>query len=147
MVGYRMATPPPSFPGCRNPPGFRMSVTDGVILATGGLAGWFLSGLMGTVAALFPVVVAHFFLFCNVFRVRRLYELWWAAVFVVNFAAWSMAGAFSWRNVMLTQTPLTLLLIGAEIVSPRYHGVGYGWIQRRRMVTAAGHGASDDTRH
>jgi hypothetical protein len=77
---------------------------------------------------LVPVVLLHFFLFCNVFRVRRSYELTWAVVFVVNLLAWQAGGAFSWRNVLLVQTPVTLALIAMEMRGGRYHGVGWRWI-------------------
>jgi len=86
---------------------------------------------LGKIALLFPVVLAHFFLFCNVFRVRRSLELIWAGVFVVNFAAWSMAGSFSWWPVLLVQTPVTIACIGMEMRSPRYHGIGYSHIRRQ----------------
>ena len=104
--------------------GFRMSVVDAVIQVTGAAAGWLLWERLGSLSLLFPVVVAHFFLFCNVFRVRRSYELMWAAAFVVNFAAWSVARSFSWVSVLLTQLPITAALIGAKVASDRYHGIG-----------------------
>lgn len=110
--------------------GFRMSLVDAVILVTGAAAGWLLWEPLGGLSLLFPVVVAHFFLFCNVFRVRRSYELLWAAAFVVNFAAWTSAAAFSWRNVLLTQVPVTIAVVSAEMMSSRYHGVGCRWLSR-----------------
>ena len=40
-----------------------------------------------------PCVVIHFFLFCNVFRVRSKLELAWAMIFVVNVLAHASTAA------------------------------------------------------
>ena len=111
--------------GRRSAPGFRLSAVDAVVLAAGALGTWLSWGLLGPLAWLLPIVLGHFFLFCNVFRVRRSYELIWAAVFIVNLTAGTFAGAFSWRSVLLAQLPVTLVAIAAEALSPRYHGVGW----------------------
>ena len=89
---------------------------------------WLLRGRLGDLAMLPAVVLVHFFLFCNVFRVRRSYELIWAASFIVNLLAWQALGQFGWRGVLLTQAPITLLAIAVEMKSNRYHGVGCRWI-------------------
>ncbi|MHC4135708.1 MAG: hypothetical protein ACYS0K_12065 [Planctomycetota bacterium] len=103
--------------------GFRFSARDAVALTAAAVATWLLLPRIGSFAWLFPFALGHFFLFCNVFRVRRGYELIWAAGFLLNFGAWAVSGAFDWLGVLAVQTPLTLLLIGVEIRSPRYHGV------------------------
>lgn len=95
------------------------------------MASILLWSVLGTFALLFPIVLAHFFLFCNVFRVRRNLELIWAGVFVVNFAAWAITGSFSWWPVLLVQTPVTIACIVIEMRSPNYHGIGYARIARR----------------
>ncbi len=103
--------------------GFRFSVGDGIALAAAAVATWLLLPHIGFLAWLPAVALGHFFLFCNVFRVRRRYELVWAAGFLLNFGAWALSGAFDWLGVLAVQTPLTLLVIVLEIRSPRYHGV------------------------
>ena len=113
----------------RCPPGFRFSFVDGVVLAIASF-GTMLQETLGSLAWLPVILVGHFFLFCNVFRIRRSYELIWAAVFVINLAGWSLAGAFSWKGVLLVQTPLTAAVIVAEITGGRYHGVGWSFIGR-----------------
>lgn len=65
------------------------------------------------------VVVAHFFLFCNVFKVPRKLELLWAVVFLINTGVWLALGRFDWRPVVLTQTPFTLAAIGLTLVARR----------------------------
>jgi hypothetical protein len=123
-------------PRRRSPPGFRFSAADGVVLvATVGLT-FALWRTWGDLALLLPVVVGHFFLFCNVFRVRRAYELAWAVAFVVNLSAWTATGSFGWGNVLVVQFPLTVAVIAAEVCSPRYHGIG------SRLRTGAAKGGS-----
>lgn len=69
-------------------------------------------------------VVGHFFFFCNVFRVRRSYELIWAVAFLVNVAFWMVWQlSLEWLPPLLTQLPITMLVIGMEIRSPQYHGI------------------------
>jgi hypothetical protein len=108
--------------------GFRFSRTDALVIAACAGATWALWRPLGELALVFPVVLLHFFLFCNVFRIRRSYELIWAGMFVLNLACWVLLGAFWWPWVLLAQTPLTLALIIAEMMSRRYHGAGWRWI-------------------
>ena len=103
--------------------GARFSTADGIVIAVCALLTWILRELPSSIAWLPAVALGHFFLFCNVFRVRRSLELAWAGVFLANFAAWSWIG-FSWPAVLAVQTPITMLAIGVEMRSPRYHGIG-----------------------
>jgi hypothetical protein len=77
-----------------------------------------------------PLVLGHFFLFCNVFRIRREYEYIWAAVWIVNYGAWLFSGAFTWWGVLAVQSPLTVVLIVLEMRSPEYHGILWRWLRR-----------------
>ena len=103
--------------------GFRLSWSDVVVLAlgiVGGVVGWRVFGASGLVA---PYVVGHFFLFCNVFRVRRKPELVWAFLFLLNCGAWA---AFEAMNVWWTlgsQLIVTAAVIVHALRSPDYHGV------------------------
>ena len=105
----------------RSPVGFRFSWTDAVFLAVSAVGTWLLRATPFVV--LVPFVVVHFFLFCNVFRVRRKWELTWAACFLVNFAAWALT-RFSWTGVFAVQVPITLAVIAITVRSPGYRGVG-----------------------
>lgn len=104
---------------------FRFSATDAVVLVVGIAATIALWQYASEMSLLVPLVLVHFFLFCNVFRVARRYELVWAAVFVVNLLAWQAAGRFTWTGILLVQTPVTLGVIALEMRSGRYHGVGW----------------------
>ncbi len=108
-------------------PGFRFSITDGLVivlcLVVTGIA-WV---SIKEYALGFPIVLSHFFLFCNVFRIGQNREYLWAAIFVVNVALWTILGRFNWWIIVGCQTPLTLILIVLAIVSKDYHGIGYQW--------------------
>jgi hypothetical protein len=104
-------------------PGFRFSRSDAFVLVAGAALTFALWPTLGSYALLVPVALGHFFLFCNVFRVRRGVELLWAGVFLANFAAWGLLGRFSWARVLLTQLPVTLAILVVEVRHPRYHGI------------------------
>ena len=101
--------------------GFRFSRTDAIFLIFSAVGTWFLRNTPFVV--LIPFVVVHFFLFCNVFRVRRHWELMWAAAFLANFAAWTLT-SFSWAGVFGVQIPITVVVILITIRSDGYRGVG-----------------------
>lgn len=104
-------------------PGFRFSVVDGLFLLLCAVAIVLLRERLGTFVWIIAAAAGHFFLFCNVFRVRRSYELIWTAVFLANVTAWTWAGRFSWTAVLAVQFPVTVAVVALEIRSPRYHGI------------------------
>jgi len=103
--------------------GFRCSGSDVAVVAVGGAATWAAWGEPPHFAALIPVVLGHFFLFCNVFRIGTRLELGWTTAFVVNFTAWLVCDAFTWAAVLATQAPITVAVLGYALVQPGYHGV------------------------
>ncbi len=107
----------------RSAPGFRFWWWDGVTVVAGVFLAWLAWPLLGTLALVFPVTLAHFFLFCNVFRLRRNYELIWTGAYLINLGYWFLFRELGWAEVLALQTPLTLILIAAEARSSRYHGV------------------------
>ncbi|HEY3360163.1 MAG TPA: hypothetical protein VGQ83_43325 [Polyangia bacterium] len=107
--------------------GLRFSVRDAAILAGAGLTALLARDLPGQPGILVLVVVGHFFLFCNVIRLRRRFELIWAAAFVTLAVAMSLTGRLRWPTVVLGVMPITAALIVAEVRSLRYHGV---WCRR-----------------
>ena len=121
----------------RSAPGFRFSPSDGIVLALFGLGTWWLRQPLGDLAILPAMVILHFFLFCNVFRVRTKYELAWALTFIGNAAAWQLAHHFEPWALVTSQLGVTALVIGAEIRSPIYHGILHERIKRRRADRAA----------
>lgn len=103
--------------------GFRLSIVDVLFLLAAGTAVALLQNRLGVWVWSIPVAVGHFFLFCNVFRVRRSLELIWTAILFCNAGAWVAADRFTWAAVLLVQTPFTLAAIVLEMRSRRYHGV------------------------
>jgi len=114
-------------------PGFRFSVTDACAIAVCALVTWLLRNQDSLITFAFAVGMAHFFLFCNVFRVRQKFELIWAFLFVCNVIVWVTLDRFNWTRVLATQTPLTALLIALEILSPQYHGIGWRLINEKNV--------------
>jgi hypothetical protein len=109
------------------PAGFRISLTDVIVIVMCAIATWGMWPVLGETAALLPIVLGHFFLFCNVFRVPRLPELLWSGAFVANVGGWLALGQFSWLLVLGVQSPVTLIVILAAVFQRDYHGVGY-WL-------------------
>ena len=70
------------------------------VLATA--LGW---SSLGEHALIPALALGHFFLFCNVFRVRRSYELVWAGCFLVNAGAWITLSGFDVWGILAVQTP------------------------------------------
>jgi len=115
---------PERSPGIGRTWGLRFSVWDAFILLLA--AGLMIALRPATDSPTWAVavVLGHFFLFCNVFRIHRKKELLWAAFFILNAAFWLDEGKFDWSGVLLMQTPLTIVLIGWEMHGPWYHGIG-----------------------
>ena len=103
--------------------GMRFSVVDALAIVVAAVGTALLWPLSPELAILVPFTLGHFFLFCNVFRVRRLPELVWAGVFLLNAGAWLLNGSFSWLGVCAVQLPLTAFLLWRETRMPWYHGV------------------------
>lgn len=104
--------------------GFRLSLVDMVVIGITTIAIVEMIRRDLPFAWMLACVVGHFFLFCNVFRVRRSYELMWAVVFLANATYWMVLRlSLDWLPPLLTQLPVTLIVIVAEVCSPQYHGI------------------------
>lgn len=98
-------------------------MTDVVVLVVATVVG--LAAYEPTVGySLFvPFVVYHFFLFCNVFRIRRRPELIWGAVFVCHSVVWIFSGSMSLGLLFSLQSVFTVVVLIREIRHTSYHGV------------------------
>lgn len=114
--------------------GMQFSAGDALVLVIAALAIWMLWTPAQEFALLVGFVVAHFFLFCNIFRIHRKHELAWAAVFVLNVFSGLAMEAWGLVEAMLWQVPLTVALIVAEMCSSRYHGAGCRVINARQVA-------------
>jgi hypothetical protein len=104
-------------------PCFRISWTDALVLFLATIATWFIWRLPEGIGWLPAFVVLHFFLFCNVFRVRRKYELTWAGIFLANTTLTAFVLAKSFWLAFALQLPVSVFFIGWEIAQPTYHGI------------------------
>jgi len=104
-------------------PGFRFNLLDGIILLTGGLGAVYFGIHIWWAGALIALVVLHFFLFCNVFRISRPPELIWAGAFTVLCGSTILTGLPGWTVACLCSLGLATLLIFRETRRPDYHGV------------------------
>ena len=103
--------------------GFRFSLADAVVIAVFLAAAGGLRCLGTPLWWLLLIVAGHFFLFCNVFRIGRRFEYFWAAILVLNVSLWSFLGLLAWPTVLACQIPITTVLILLNIRESRYHGV------------------------
>ena len=68
-------------------------------------------------------VVAHFFMFCNIFRVARPLELAWSGVFIALTFCTIMFEKPSWRITIIASLLATVFVVAVEMRKPSYHGV------------------------
>lgn len=134
-------------------PGFRLSVLDSVVLTAGVAGAVTLSAMEWRMALVVGIPLAHFFLFCNVFRVSRTLELLWAAFFVALAAATILWDVPGWWATALGSVLVAGLVVAVAMRQPSYHGVGWrrinpglpGWWEARvAEAQAAEPGAAPD---
>jgi hypothetical protein len=129
----------------RRPVGFRFSAMDAIVIAVAMPATWGLWIAVGQAGLLLPVVLGHFFLFCNVFRIPRLSELVWGGLFMVSVCLLYWFDLLTWWRVTLLQTPITVMAILLAILRRDYHGLGWSLKRTHRLQEGGtAQGVSDD---
>lgn len=103
--------------------GLRLSVLDcvvliGTVIATVVL--WLPTEGLSVIAGL---VVGHFFLFCNVFRIPRKPELVWGGLFLAMCVALLLLDCFTPAFVCGFVVPITLAVLTYSLRLPTYHGI------------------------
>jgi hypothetical protein len=104
-------------------PGFRISEIDVGVLIAGVLVSVVVGRSDDWLGFAVAFTLAHFFLFCNVLRMSRSYELTWATLFVLLSASTLLQGMPTWTNTFLAMLVCTFVVAGLEIGKPSYHGV------------------------
>lgn len=105
--------------------GCRLSMLDlGVLIggAVGSIVAWQWTWWVGFVIAF---VVAHFFLFCNIFRMSRPLELVWAAAFVAAAGGTVVTETPGWGVTVVGSLIVTVLVVAIEMRRPSYHGIAW----------------------
>ena len=103
--------------------GFRFSITDTLPIVVCAVATYWGLAKLGDIAWLFPIVLGHFFLFCNIFRIPRKPELVWAGAFLV-FAAGCLIVDTSILHALWLVLPVAASVLIYSIRLPTYHGIG-----------------------
>ena len=115
-------------------PGFRLNLTDTILLAFLSLAamGVYLA-VPGTGLQYIPLYVGFtFFLFCNVFRLRQRLEAVWFVPFTL-YAAWALARVeIDWAVTLAVFVPLKVGLIIFHMYRGSYRGIFYGRFRATR---------------
>jgi len=109
-------------------PGFRIDAVDASVLAVAAIATLFAGRIEWWMGFAIAFATGHFFLFCNVFRVRRSLELAWALVFVSGAGATILVGEPGWSATAAGSLCVTVAVIALQMRQPSYHGIGWGRI-------------------
>ena len=104
-------------------PGFRLSVIDVIVLVFGMACALLLNGMKNPLGQAVLFTVAHFFLFCNVLRMRRSFELIWAATFVLLASLSMISNVPTWPVTVLIILAVTFVLMVLQVRQPSYHGI------------------------
>ena len=104
-------------------PGFRLSVVDVIVVLIGAGSSLLLDGMENPLGQTVLFTVAHFFLFCNVLRMRRSFELIWAALFVILASLSLSYNVPTWPVTVLIMLAVTLVLTVLQVRQPSYHGI------------------------
>jgi hypothetical protein len=104
-------------------PGFRLNVLDCILIGAGAIAAYFAITLKSLPATIPAYVIFTFFLYCNVFRIRRTPEFIWAGVFTILALTSFYFGQPSWLVVFAVGVALSMILIAIAMRHPSYHGI------------------------
>lgn len=130
----------------QRPAGFRIFFSDMSVAFCVMVVAWFIwywaqGDKLYQLLALLPLVIlGHFFLFCNVFRISRKLELVWGIVFIIvalahlDFDRRSPAAWLFWLSMTTIQSPITVAVLIWAIFTEDYHGIGYRLIPWGRKI-------------
>ena len=106
-------------------PGFRISVTDSLVLFAGAVGSILAAQVEWWMGLVVGFAIGHFFLFCNVFRISRPLELAWAALFIVLAGSTITTEQPGWPLVIGISLIATLLVVAEQVRKPSYHGIAW----------------------
>jgi hypothetical protein len=100
-------------------------VTDVIVLVAGATGAVLAAQVLWWLGLIVALVVGHFFLFCNVFRVARPLELAWSVLFVALAGGTIAFDQLGWPVALSITLIGTLLVILAQVRKPSYHGIAW----------------------
>ena len=106
-------------------PGFRLSFLDLIVLVCGAGASLAAASFEVWFGVTIAFVVAHFFLFCNVFRVDRNLEFAWSFLFLLLMGCTIKLGLPPLHISLIVSLVGTVLVIYFQMRQPWYHGTGW----------------------
>src|SRR5262245_41574484 len=115
-------------------PGFRISTLDSFVLLAGIAAAIGFGAFDLRAGFIIGMPTAHFFLFCNVFRISRPPELIWAGLFVALVAATLLWGGPGWAATAIVSVCAAAAAIAFEMRKASYHGVFWRTVNPRLPV-------------
>jgi len=133
----------------QRPAGFRILASDTIVAFVAIAVALFIwywaqdDKIYQTLAFMPLVILGHFFLFCNVFRVSRKLELIWGIIFILaSFADqdWLYAGHRHpgamkiWLSTIIMLSPITVAILIWAIFTEDYHGIGYRLLPWGRKI-------------
>lgn len=101
--------------GPPDPHHVRFSLFDAAVLVATAIGSTLLWTHPGRLGVLLLLVVAHFFLFCNVVRLWSRYELVWALSFVVACGLVLVAYGPAWELATAFTLPITFVLFALQL--------------------------------
>ena len=120
MVSEEIAT---TYQGKHRTYSFRFSIIDFFVLVITMVSSVYLWQYTVEMSILILFVVGHFFLFCNIFRVRRGPELIWTGFFLANSTFWLVLLEENIIGLLVTTLIFTIIIIANELCLPCYHGI------------------------
>ncbi len=103
-------------------PGFRISILDVLFMLAMATLAIFLAGYSAYFALIATTPVVQFFLFCNVFRIRRIPELVWSGSYIIM-AAMGYWNGYEPSSIIAFGLSIGGIIIFLETQPPSYHGV------------------------
>ena len=109
-------------------PGFRISVLDACFIGIATVGALYAARFELVLGIGIAFVVAHFFLFCNVFRIARRLELIWASFFIVSMGLTMTTSEPGWSVSFFSSALLAIVVIAYSMRQPSYHGLGWKFL-------------------
>lgn len=106
-------------------PGFRLSKIDMLALLLGSVAAYGCWPQAAWFSGIILFTLGHFFLFCNVLRMARRYELIWTGTFLLLAGSTLLWGQPGWIPTYVGSLCATVLLALRQLRHPAYHGIAW----------------------